>query len=306
MSLNFQHRVNADWLADHLGEVAVVDTRWYLDDRSGKEAYVAGHIPTAVFADLDTDLSAPPGPTGHPFAGRHPLPAPEHFAKAMSRLGIGDSTAVVAYDDMGGMVAARLWWMLRVLGSPVAILDGGIAAWQGELSVDMPEVQPASFTPRPFPLEFLTSKEDLQKQEAEDAKRDGTPEWVLLDARPKERYLGQPNPIDKRFGHIPGAKSAPWAENLAPSGNVSESPNQMKLRPVEEIAEHYRRLGVRPSGARPQTTPAPANNAIAYCGSGVSACLDLLSMEAAGLGLGRLYPGSWSAWESDPTNPIEM
>ncbi|MCY3662988.1 MAG: sulfurtransferase [bacterium] len=265
--------VSGAWLQANLDNVVVADVRWYLDGRSGRAAYEAGHIPGAVFVDLDKDLSAPSSAVG----GRHPLPTPEDFATALGASGIGDGCGVVVYDDASGMVAGRLWWMLRSLGEPVAVLDGGLAAWPGALSTECPEISPARFTPRPWPPESFASVTEVDA-----ASRDrGT---VVLDARSSERYRGEPNAIDPRFGHIPGAVSAPCAANLMPDGT---------LRSPDELGRSYAAVGV--DGAA---------EVVAYCGSGVSANLDLLALEVAGLGPGRLFVGSWSAWGADPDRPV--
>ena len=265
--------VSGTWLQANLGRVVVADVRWYLDGRSGRAAYEAGHIPGAVFVDLDGDLSAAPSAAG----GRHPLPTPEGFASALGAAGIGDGCGVVAYDDASGMVAGRLWWMLHSLGEPVAVLDGGLAAWPGALSTEYPEVSPARFTPRPWPPESFASISEVDA-----ARRDrGT---VVLDARSPERYRGEPNAIDPRLGHVPGAVSAPCAANLAPDGT---------LRSPDELRQSYAALGVDGDAG-----------VVAYCGSGVSANLDLLALELAGLGGGRLFVGSWSAWGADEDRPV--
>ena len=265
--------VGGTWLEANLERVVVADVRWYLDGRSGRAAYEKGHIPGAVFVDLDEALSGPPGSAG----GRHPLPHPEHFAAALGAAGIGDGGAVVVYDDASGMVAGRLWWMLRSLGERVAVLDGGLAAWQGALSTDYPDITPARFTPRPWPPEAFASI-----AEVDELRRD--PATVVLDARSPERYRGEPNAIDPRFGHIPGAVSAPCAANLAPDGT---------LRGPDELRQGYAAAGAGEDAC-----------VVAYCGSGVSACLDLLALEVAGLGGGRLFVGSWSAWGADAGRPV--
>ena len=265
--------VSGAWLDANIERVVVADVRWYLDGRSGRGAYEAGHIPGAVFVDLDEGLSASPSATG----GRHPLPTPEDFAAALGAAGIGDGCPVVAYDDASGMVAGRLWWMLHSLGEPVAVLDGGLAAWPGPFSTDDPEVTPARFTPRPWPSEAFASIDEV-----DDLRRDrGT---VVLDARSPDRYRGEPNAIDPRFGHIPGAVSAPCAANLASDGT---------LRAPQELREMYAAAGVDGEVG-----------VVAYCGSGVSANLDLLALELAGLGGGRLFVGSWSAWGADDDRPV--
>lgn len=264
--------VGGAWLQANVAHVVVADVRWYLDGRSGRAAYEAGHIPGAIFVDLDEGLSAPPGPSG-----RHPLPDPDVFATALGAAGIGDGTPVVAYDDAAGMVAGRLWWMLRSLGEPAAVLGGGLAAWPGTLSTDVPETGPASFTPRPWPPEPYATIDEV-----DELRRD--PGTVVLDARSPERYRGEPNAIDPRFGHIPGALSAPSSANLAPDGT---------LRSPEELRASYAAAGVDGDA-----------DVVAYCGSGVSACLDLLALEVAGLGGGRLFVGSWSAWGADDNRPV--
>ncbi len=265
--------VSGAWLEANLGGVVVADVRWYLDGRSGRAAYERGHIPGAVFVDLDEDLSGPPSPAG----GRHPLPDPEAFAAALGAAGIGDGTPVVAYDDASGVVAGRLWWMLRSLGAPVAVLDGGLGAWPGPLGTEYPTVAPAGFTPRQWPAVAFASI-----GEVDELRRD--PGAVVLDARSPERYRGEPNAIDLRFGHVPGAVSAPSAANVGPDGT---------LRSPEELRAKYTAAGV-----------GSGSDVVAYCGSGVSACLDLLALEVAGLGGGRLFVGSWSAWGADESRPV--
>lgn len=261
--------VSAEWLRAHLDEVLPADVRWYLDKRSGRAAYSAGHLPGAVFVDLDDALAAPLGDGRH---GRHPLPDPGSFADAMSRLGIGDDVPVVAYDDAGGLVAARLAWMLRALGHPAAVLDGGLQGFAGELTQAEPRQSPRCFTPRPWPPALLAGLEAASD-----------PANLVLDAREPARYRGEVEPVDPRAGHIPGARSLPARENLGASGS---------LLPLEELAARLRGVGV--DGRRP---------VVSYCGSGVTACHNLLVIEHAGLGHGRLYPGSWSEYCSDPARP---
>ena len=263
--------VDTKWLADHADAVVVADVRSYLDGRSGREAYHRGHIPGARFVDLDADLSGPPSKAG----GRHPLPAPEHFAAAMGRLGIGDDTAVVAYDDVGGVVASRLWWMLDSLGRTAVVLDGGLDAWDGRLETAAPAGRPEVFTARPWPAERLATIDEV------DAARTD-PGALVIDARSVERYRGEPNQVDPRFGHIPGAVSMQVGDNLRDG----------RLRPASELRARYAEAG------------AADRAVIAYCGSGVSACHDLLAIRHAGLGDGRLFVGSWSAWGADPDRPV--
>jgi thiosulfate/3-mercaptopyruvate sulfurtransferase len=260
--------VSGDWLAEHLDEVAVVDVRWYLDGRSGRAAYEGGHIPGAVHLDIDTDLAAPAGPGD----GRHPLPTPEQFATALARAGIAEGRPVVAYDDAGGSVAARLWWLLHVLDEPVAVLDGGLAAWPAPLSTELPVVTAIDRAPRDWPVERFVSAAQVALAE----------ESAIFDARTAERYARGADGIDPRPGHIPGAVSAPWAGNLGDDG---------RFRSADELRERFAAAADRP--------------AIAYCGSGVTACHDLLAMELAGITGTALYPGSWSQWGADESRPAE-
>ena len=263
--------VDAAWLSDHIDEVVVADVRWYLDGRSGRAAYEAGHLPGAVFVDLDTVLAAR---AGHG-PGRHPLPDLDVFAAAMGALGIGDDTGVVAYDDASGSVAARLWWMLRATGHEVAVLDGGIQAWTGPI-----ESGPGR---APAPRAFTTAARSWPVLDADAV---AAFEGVVLDARAPERYRGEVEPIDSRAGHIPRARNAPWSANIDPATGGLRSP--------DELAEHFRSLG------------AGDGRALAvYCGSGVTACFDLLALEVAGIDNGQLYEGSWSDWSSDPRRPVE-
>jgi thiosulfate/3-mercaptopyruvate sulfurtransferase len=262
--------VDAAWLARH--EVVLADVRWYLDGRSGREAFRVGHLPGAVFVDLDVALSGAPGPDG-----RHPLPTPEHFAEQLSRNGIGDDDVVVAYDDAGGVMAARLVWMLRATGRDAALLDGGMSAWTGPLETGEPARSPAGSTPRPWPAHLLA---DLDQAVA--AAR--SPSSVLLDARPTERYAGTPHPADPRAGHVPGAVSLPARNNVGADGT---------LLPQPVLAERITAAGV-----------VDAADVVSSCGSGVTACHTLLVLEHLGLGRGRLWPGSWSQYASDPGRPV--
>jgi thiosulfate/3-mercaptopyruvate sulfurtransferase len=260
--------VSGEWLRAHLDEVRVVDVRWYLDPgRSGLDEYRAGHIPGAVWLDVDTDLSAPASTGG----GRHPLPTEAAFAGTLGRMGIAAGTPVVAYDDAGGSTAARLWWLLHVLGEPAAVLDGGLAAWPGELTTEIPVPVPVQRPVREWPAGRFVTADDLPRSRA-----------ALYDARTAERFAQGDAAIDPRPGHIPGALSAPWAGNLDEHG---------RFRPPEELRERF--------------AAAADAGAIAYCGSGVTACHDLLAMTVAGLDDLALYPGSWSQWGADLTRPAE-
>lgn len=271
--------VTAAWLSEHLGDadVRVVDTRWYLDGRSGRDAWRAGHVPGAVWLDVDTDLSGPKGP-GRP--GRHPLPTAEAFAEVRARAGIGDATRVVAYDDDGGSRAARLWWLLGHFGHPggAHVLDGGLAAWTaagGALETGEATVGRASVTVRAG-TRPLASKQEMLALAQRGA--------VLLDARASERYQGKSEPVDARAGHIPGARSAPYASNLVAPGGAFRGPAELSAR--------YRALGVSETA-----------KVVAYCGSGVTACHTLLALTLAGFPDGVLYEGSWSEYAGDPDLP---
>jgi thiosulfate/3-mercaptopyruvate sulfurtransferase len=262
--------VDVAWLHAHRGDVVVADCRLYLDGSSAPGAYAAGHIDGAVFVDAERWLTAPASAS----EGRHPLPSPEVFATGMARAGIGDDTTVVAYDDAGGVMAARLVWMLRATGHDAALLDGGLAAWDEPLSTSPSAPAPASFTPVPWPADRLASADDAASAAN-----------VVIDARQSERFRGETEPIDPRAGHIPGARSVPTREHLDPGSEV--------LRPADALRDRFAAAGVVPG--------APV---VSYCGSGVTACHNLLVMEHAGLGLGRLYPGSWSQWSTDPGRPV--
>ena len=267
--------VSSDWLHEHRDQVVLVDSRWYMDGRSGRDAHRTGHIPGAVFADVDTDLAAP----AHPEEGRHPLPSASDFARSLGALGIGDTATVVVYDDAGGSVAARMVWMLRALGTPAAFLDGGVQTWTGPWEEGEVTVAPEHRTALPWPTDRLVHTEEL-RAELSDTDR------LLLDARVHGRFTGaEPAPVDARAGHVPGARSAEWPANLGPDG---------LLAAPETLRERFAALGA--DSARTVT---------AYCGSGVTACHDLLALEHAGYTRARLYPGSWSRWGGDASLPME-
>jgi thiosulfate/3-mercaptopyruvate sulfurtransferase len=260
--------VDAAWPAEHRG-VVLADVRWYLDGRSGREAYDRGHLPGAVFVDLDAWLAGPATAAD----GRHPLPEPEVFARGMAVLGIGDDDTVIAYDDAGGVTAARLVWMLRATGHQAALLDGGLTAYDGPLEQDAPERPRATFTPRPWPQARLAGMDDA-----------ADPAHVVLDARDRARFIGGEDPVDPRPGHIPGARSVPCRENVDGQGRLL-APGELRAR--------FEAAGVSPGA-----------NVVSYCGSGVTACHNLLALEHVGFGPGRLYPGSYSQW-SRSDRPIE-
>jgi thiosulfate/3-mercaptopyruvate sulfurtransferase len=259
--------VDSAWVREQGDRVVLADVRWYLDGRSGRDAYESGHLPGAVFVDLDRWLARPASSAD----GRHPLPDPEVFAQGMAALGIGDGDTVVGYDDAGGVIAARLVWMLRATGHEAALLDGGLSAYAGELVRGEPDRPAAVFTARPWPADRLVGIDGTA-----DGAADGS--FVVLDARERARFLGEVEPIDPRAGHIPGARSLPCRENLADDG---------RFLAVSALRERFESVGVT-AGAE----------VVSYCGSGVTACHNLLALEHAGLGVGRLYPGSWSQYSA--------
>jgi len=261
-----RHLVSAAELAGFLGDprLRLADVRWYVGEPGRNRAeYAAGHLPGAVLLDVDTDLSAPTGP------GRHPLPEPAAFAALLASRGFGDDHLIVAYDDADGIYAARLWWMLRWIGHRGArLLDGGLRAWRAAglpLSTDEPGPRPATVTVRPGPTRII-GRDDLWER---------LRDVVLLDARQPDRYTGEQHPVDPLGGHIPTARNAPTSDNLGPDG---------RFLPPEELARRYRAVGVG------------GGDTVASCGSGVTACHDILAMVLAGLPEPILYPGSWSDW----------
>jgi len=271
--------ISAQDLAGKLNDPALVifDCRHDLmHPEAGAEAYSEGHIPGARFAHTDRDLAAPK--TGR--NGRHPLPSEETFAVWLGRNGVDSGRQVVAYDAAAGTSATRLWWMLRWLGhDAAAVLDGGWEGWIKAgfpVTTDVPTVTPARFNPRPRDLSVDAEyvKSHLER-----------PDMVLLDARAPERFKGLSEPIDPVAGHIPGARNRLFKDNLGPDG---------RFKPADQLRREFAAVL---AGARPEQL-------IHQCGSGVSACHNLLAMEIAGLNGSRLYPGSWSEWIADPSRPI--
>ncbi len=266
------------WLAEHLDEVVVADVRWSPTGGTAdaERAFAAGHIPGAAFLDIDRDLAATPFVDG---PGRHPLPTPSAFTEVLAANGIGDDDLVVVYDDVRGSVASRLWWMLDATGRRAALLDGGFAAWPGPVEEGTGRAR-ARTNPevRPWPAERLADAEAVAR--AIDA---GAP---VLDARAAERFRGETEPIDPVAGHIPGARSAQWTDNVDDDGH---------FRPVSVLSERYRAIGATDAGST-----------IVYCGSGVTSCHDLFALRLAGLGDARLYEGSWSGWISDRERPVAV
>ncbi len=268
--------ISARDLHDRLNnpDLVVIDTRFDLQhpDR-GRQDYGAGHIPGAVYMDLDKDLAAPPEAHG----GRHPLPDMQGFANTLECAGISNSSVVVVYDDSSGVFAGRLWWMLRYSGhDAVKVLDGGLGAWQEagfETSAEVPVAEQGVFTLDLRPEMVADMREVRSKLE--------DPNTLLVDARGAERYRGDSEPLDKKAGHIPGALNLPFAENL----------QEGRFKSAAALSERFEDLS-------------EAEDVIVYCGSGVSAAHDLLAMDEAGLRNARLYVGSWSDWSSYDDAPV--
>ncbi|MBT2677002.1 sulfurtransferase [Streptomyces sp. ISL-14] len=274
--------ISASELASELtGEnpPVLLDVRWQLTVAKvageppfdGRAAYETGHIPGAVYVDLDRELASAPGSRG-----RHPLPDLAEFGAAMRRAGVSSSAPVVVYDGGQGWAAARAWWLLRWTGHPdVRVLDGGLPAWQGSLETSVPTPSEGDFEPKPAATDLLDA------DGAAALARSG----VLLDARAGERYRGEVEPIDPVGGHIPGAVSAPTNENVGADG---------RFLPAEELGARFRALGVSEGTA-----------VGVYCGSGVSAAHEVLALAVAGIPA-ALYVGSWSEWSSDPSRPVAV
>lgn len=273
--------VSAEALAAHLDDPGwrIFDCRCSASDPAiGEQRYREGHLAGARHADLDRVLAAPPGPG----TGRHPLPDREALAAWLGTEGVGNDTQVVAYDDAGGAFAARLWWLMRWLGhEAVAVMDGGLQAWQamgGDLEAG------AAPAPEPMPFEAGPPRvADVDTREVADIVL-GVREGCLIDARNPQRYRGENEPIDPVAGHIPGAGNLPYSGNLDRQG---------LFLPQKKLRQRFATLNEDPRAV------------VHYCGSGVTACHNLLAMEHAGLHGSRLYPGSWSEWIRDPARPVE-
>ncbi len=271
--------ISSDWLLEHLSdpEVAIVDCRFSLmQPELGHQQYQTSHIPGAYHLDLNRDLSGPVGKHG----GRHPLPDPMELATKLAQMGVTlNSTLVVAYDDSNLAFAARLWWLLRYLGHDrTAVLNGGFAAWQAAnypITNEIPVAKAGQFTPHVQPS-YVVDREGVEARKA-------APGVVLVDSREGDRYRGEREPIDPIAGHIPGAVNYPWQDVTDGKGYV-RSPSEQRQR---------------------WSSLEPTQDILVYCGSGVTACVNLLSLELAGITTGKLYPGSWSDWCSyDPSlNP---
>jgi len=270
-------------LAAHLADPAwvTVDCRHDLVNlAAGREAYAAGHLPNALFADIETELSGARRGQDGAFRGRHPLPERDAFIELLRSWGVNDDTQVVAYDAHGGMFAARLWWMLRWAGhEAVAVLDGGLPAWQAQglaLSTDAPAPRARGNIALRAPL-VTTVDVNAMLRNVEHGGR------TVVDARAPDRFRGENETIDPVGGHIPGAKNRFFKDNLQPDGRF-KAPAQLRAE-----------LGV---------TVGDPDQAIMQCGSGVTACHNLLALEVAGMPGASLYPGSWSEWSADPARPV--
>jgi len=265
--------VSAHDLARFLGSVTVLDVRYQTGVADGRPAYLGGHVPGAAYVDVDDDLAAPPAGPGEP-GGRHPLPETRDFEAAMRRAGVRDDRPVVVYDDWGGRAAARAWWLLRYHGHrDVRVLDGGWSAWLdagGEVEEGQVTPEPGDFEADPGHLPVVETEDVLAVE-------------VLIDARAHERYAGEHEPIDPVAGRVPGAVNVPTTDNLDSAG---------RFKDADELRRTYAAVGAV-AGA----------DVAAYCGSGVTACHDILALAVARVPA-ALWPGSWSDWVSDPARPV--
>lgn len=274
--------ITATELLKHIDDPGFVllDCRGELTDtHAGAIAFAVGHLPGAQHADPDRDLSDKSASTPGDFRGRHPLPSPDKFIQTLRRWGVQPHSQVIAYDAHGGMFASRLWWMLRWVGHPaVALLDGGLPAWQaagGEITTEVVQRTPGSITLQ-TPLMRTVSSADVLGNLT-------TRQSIVLDARANDRFRGENETIDPVAGHIPGAKNRWFKDNLQANGC---------FKPADSLRADFNALTADPA------------HTIMQCGSGISACHNLLAMEIAGLSGAALYPGSWSEWSSDPSRPI--
>ena len=273
--------VSVDWLLEHLhdAEVKIVDCRFQLGQSEvGYEQYKEGHIPGAFYLNLEKDMSGPKDIHG----GRHPLPNLREFSAKLGTFGMDKKTKVVAYDDQGGAMASRFWWLLKFMGhQDVYVLDGGYSHWR-ERGFPVTKDSPAETT-TPTVFDFMPQTDmAIFIDEVKQAKdKDGV---VLIDSREAKRYLGLEEPIDAKAGHIPGAKNYFWKEGLQEDGS---------WKPAEQQKERFQALS-------------PEDTLIVYCGSGVTACPNVLALKEAGFPKIKLYVGSWSDWSSYDENPIAV
>jgi thiosulfate/3-mercaptopyruvate sulfurtransferase len=263
--------VSADWLADQGTDVVICEVGSTMADADPEAKYRERHIPGARYVSLDDALAAPPSPTG----GRHPLPTPEDFARHLGALGIGDDETVVAYDRRaGGGLAGRLVWMLRIIGQPAALLDGGLGGWPDGFESGPVEVEPIERAVRPWPADAVA--------DADAVARHIEAGGIVIDSRDPARYAGEVEPIDTVAGHIPGAINLVYVGNLDADSHFREP---------AELTERF-------------AVSAADDDPIFYCGSGVTACHNALVMEHLGLGRPRVFVGSWSAWSADPDRAV--
>jgi len=269
--------IDTSWLRDRIADdpsLVVCHVGSTMAGPEPEQAFLARHLPGARFVSLDDVLAAPPSGTD----GRHPLPAPKKFARDLGTLGIGDDATVIAYDDRGGAFAGRLVWMLRILGQRAALLDGGIAAWEadgGERTTGAASWEPAERDVIDWPADALADAGAVEHHIADGG--------VVIDSRDPARFAGEIEPIDPVAGHVPGAINVLYGDNLGDDG---------RFRQTDELRSRF--VSVVGDDERP----------IVYCGSGVTACHNALAMEHAGLGLPRVYVGSWSGWIADPARPV--
>lgn len=254
--------------ADIPAGAVLADVRWTTAG-SDRDGFAAGHLPGARYVDLEDVLSG----DGGPFVGRHPLPSPEAFAAGLGAAGIPDDAVVVAYDAAGSVAACRFVWMLRAIGQEAAVLDGGLGAWSGPLETGDPPPEPVTRRVVDWPGALVVDADDVAVAAAA---------GLVVDSRSAERYRGEQTPLDPRPGHVPGARSLPFSHSIGPDG---------LLAPITALNERFDSVG---AGA----------DTIYYCGSGVTACVNLLAAEQAGRGRARVYVGSWSGWATDPSRPI--
>lgn len=274
--------ISAAELADKVDnpEWLVIDCRFDLmHPEAGAAAYREGHIPGAVYAHLERDLSGPITAV----SGRHPLPDPQRLCETFSRWGITTATQVICYDAHSNAYAARLWWLLRWLGhARVAVLDGGLQAWEAgnyAFDIDIPQILPSSFYGEPHNTMLITTA-DLEARLRNDA-------YTLIDVRSTERYSGNNEPIDPVAGHIPGARNLPYQQNVDSDGYYLSAPVLQAM---------YQR----------QLNAVPAEHCSVMCGSGVTACQSLIALEIAGMRGAKLYAGSWSEWIREPKRPVAI
>lgn len=265
-----------DLAAELAGPVppVLLDVRWILGDPHGRRHHALGHVPGAVYVDLHTELAGEPSPA----AGRHPLPDAARLQAAARRWGVRRGSRVVAYDDTGGLAAARAWWLLRWAGhTDVRLLDGGLRAWrEAGRPLETGDVAPV-------PGDVVLTAGALPTVDADAVAALAAGAGTVLDARAAERYRGESEPIDPRAGHVPGAVSAPTAANLGPDG---------RFLPADVLRARFAELGVR-----------PGDRVAVYCGSGVTAAHEVAALAVAGVDA-ELYPGSWSQWSNDPARPV--